>query len=45
MIYCLMGMMTHDIIKLEQGLEFKNEKNEINNIYNQNCIEGMKLIP
>jgi hypothetical protein len=27
MIYCLTGIMTHDIIKLEQSLEFKNEKN------------------
>jgi len=27
LIYCLIGTMTHDIIKLEESLEFKNEKN------------------
>jgi len=27
MIYCLIGTMSHDIIKLEESLEFKNEKN------------------
>jgi len=27
MIYCLVGFFTHDIIKLEWSLEFKNEKN------------------
>ena len=45
MIYCLIFFITNEIINLETIFNLKMKKIEINHIYNQNCIDGMKLIP
>jgi len=45
MIYCLIYLPTNEIINLETIFNLKMKKIEINKIYNQNCIDGMKLIP
>ena len=43
-IYCLIYLATNEIINLETIFNLKMKKIEINKIYNQNCIDGMKLI-
>ena len=44
-IYCLIFLLTNEIINLETIFNLKMKKVEINKIYNKNCIDGMKLIP
>ena len=45
MISDLLLIYINDIIKIELVLNSKMNKIEINKIYNQNCIDGMNLIP
>ncbi len=45
MISDLLLIYINDIINLGLVLNSKMKKIEINKIYNQNCIDGMNLIP